>query len=109
MRLSSCQISYYSILNLYDDPVGNATVVLIYTQELKPAELSNLIIQPGNGRGGPPQSHVPGFKHSVVTECGLHKCMDPTGTHPYSCVTLSGLFLSRDLPYPINEDSIGLL
>ena len=57
----------------------------------------------------PLQSHVPGFKHSVVIQSVTSaSAWIWTGTHSHGCVTLTGLFLSRDLPHPINEDFVGL-
>lgn len=43
------------------------------------------------------------------TERHLRKCVDLDWYSLTRHVTLTGPFLSRDLPHPINEDFIGLL
>lgn len=84
MRLSSCQISYCSIsLNPYDDPVGNATVVLILhtgVEACRVKQLDHTAREWQRRASAKPRAWIQ--TQCCDTECGLHKCMDPNWHSP---------------------------
>lgn len=111
MQLSPCQI-FYKIISLdpYDDPVGIVTVVLILHTGIKAYRAKQLDHTSRERQGGPLCKAPCLDSNSVVIQSVASvSAWIWIAIHSHSCVTRTRLFLSLDLPHPINEDSIGLL